>query len=138
KDTPPPPNGALDARAVSDRIIGVWNEDRKDREKIRATPKRVAHVGARLRDGFTPEQLESVVRKLKASPWHSGENDRGWKAPGPEFVLRSTEKVEEWIAREDRPRGKAAPGPRSLSEIDGQRDVFAGIDKLVPSAGAEE
>lgn len=136
KKDPCRPMGSTD-RSVAESLMEIWNLGRPAREQSRLTPKRLAKIAARIKDGFGKEELETVVRRLKASGFHNGDNDRGWKAPGPEWVLNSTEKVEQWLSRGDEPGKKTALGPRSLSEIDGQQSVFAGIDKLVPSAGAE-
>lgn len=91
---------ASDVRLVTLRVVGEWNVGRPDAQKVRITPKRVQKVKARLKDGFSDLQVLQVVARLKASPFHNGDNDRGWRAPGPEWVLNSTEKVEQWLTGE--------------------------------------
>jgi hypothetical protein len=86
------------AGAVASHVVGLWNEGRK--APIRVTRLRIAKITARLKDGFSEEQLLAVVSKLKDSGWHNGENDRGWRAPGPEWVLHTTERVESWLEKE--------------------------------------
>jgi hypothetical protein len=92
--------GSPEARALAQSVVDIWNEDRPQAKHIRVTAKRVSHVNARLADGFTPDQIMSIARKLKASAWHQGKNDRGWKAPGPEWAFDSTEKAEQWADKE--------------------------------------
>jgi uncharacterized protein YdaU (DUF1376 family) len=89
-------------------VVELWNRTRKPAEKIRITPQRKAKVEARLKDKFTPEQLRDVVVRCRDSEWHQGKNDRGWKAPGPEWVLHSTERVEQWLAKRIDPKSEAA------------------------------
>lgn len=85
------------AREVTEDLIKLWNVGKAAKEWIRITPKRIAKTQARLKDGFTREQLYTAVGNCLKSEWHQGANDRGWKAPGPEWVLHTTEKVEQWI-----------------------------------------
>lgn len=87
------------ARAVTVEAIAAWNADREPHHRIRVTPGRVAKVKARLADGFTREQILSVVERVKRSAFHTGANPRGWKAPGPEWALHTTERVEQWLSR---------------------------------------
>lgn len=94
---PKPPDAA---RGVTERLVNLWNTGRTSGKTVRVTPKRLSKVRARLKDGFSEDELVLVVKKLLESAWHQGDNDRNWKAAGPEWVLASTEKVEEWISRE--------------------------------------
>jgi uncharacterized protein YdaU (DUF1376 family) len=91
------PEPTIGYRADTEALINVWNEGLEGRSRLRVTPGRVAKVRARLEDGFTLEQLTMAIRACKASPFHNGQNDRGWKAPGPEWVLHKTERVEEFL-----------------------------------------
>lgn len=101
---PPPapkkekPVGTPEGLAVTTRLVTLWNEGKPTEQHIRLTPKRRAKVEARLKDGFNAEQLARVVAALKASPRHNGSNENGWRAPGPEWVLENTERVEQWLA----------------------------------------
>ena len=85
-----------EASGVADVLIGIWNAGLPPAERIRKTPGRVTKVATRLKD-FSADQLSAAVRGLKASKWHNGENARGWRVPGPEWVLHSTERVEQFL-----------------------------------------
>lgn len=87
-------------RGVAQKLLDLWNHGRPEREWIKATRKREAKVAARLKDGFSEEQLVKAVVNCLESEWHQGGNDRGWRAPGPEWVLNSMERVEEWISKQ--------------------------------------
>lgn len=89
-------------RKLTEELIAVWNGDRHGHEKIRMTESRLAKVQARLNDGFQPHQLAEVVQKLRLSPFHQGDNDRGWCASGPEWVLHTAERVEQWLSKTER------------------------------------
>ena len=88
------------------------------------TPKRRQHITARLRR-FSVEELCEAIRVMRLSPHHCGRNDRHWIAP-PEFLLRSDEQVERFLAM---PTGDAAsardetPGYRRLDSDEARREV---------------
>lgn len=65
----------------------------------RATPKRLSPIRARLREGFTVEQLCDVIEAVSKDRFMLGENDRGRPFVEPENFLRNREKVEHWLAR---------------------------------------
>ncbi|MDE3097198.1 MAG: hypothetical protein KGK07_14515 [Chloroflexota bacterium] len=67
----------------------------------RLTPKRRTHIRNRLAT-YSAEQLCRAADNLRASPWHAGDNDRGWRAD-PEFLFRSDEQVERWLQAPDGP-----------------------------------
>lgn len=126
------------AREVTQRLVELWNSDLPKGSWISVTPMRIGKVKARL-EKFTEEQLRLVVVRLKESAWHSGQGPSGWKAPGPEWVLWTTEKVEEWIARGDghgrngTPSGgngtsAKSPGPRAGLEACAPRSLSVGAD----------
>jgi hypothetical protein len=71
----------------------------------RATPKRVSPIRGRLRDGFTVDQLVSVIDAVSRDKFMLGENDRGRPYTEPENFLRNREKVEHWLARGRRGTG---------------------------------
>lgn len=111
-DTPPPPQGGRVERPAETAdtttlLVDLWNENRNPFHKIRVTPKRRQKVAARLREGFTPAQLGTAVKNLIASAFHNGDNDRGWRAPGPEWVLNSAERVEQFQTAQ----GRRVAGP---------------------------
>ena len=84
------------ARAICVELVNLWNVGKADRAWIKVTPKREAKVHARLRDGFTEQDMRLAVSNCLKSEFHQGVNDRNWRAPGPEWVLNTTERLEEW------------------------------------------
>lgn len=85
------------ARAICERLVDdLWNVGKPERERIMVTAKRVAKVNARLKNGFTEQDMRLAVSNCLKSEFHQGVNDRGWRAPGPEWVLHTIERLEEW------------------------------------------
>lgn len=54
-------------------------------------------VAARLREGFTPEQLCLAIDGCLADPWHQGENDRGKCYDQPRHVFKNEAKVNDFL-----------------------------------------
>jgi hypothetical protein len=84
------------ARAICQGLVDLWNVGRASREWISVTAKRVAKVQARLKGGLTEQDMRLAVSNCLKSEFHQGVNDRGWRAPGPEWVLHTIERAEEW------------------------------------------
>lgn len=64
-------------------------------KRYKLTPKRSAAIDRRLDDaGY--EMIIRAIKNIANSPFHMGQNDKGWKADLVDFLLRSYEKVEEW------------------------------------------
>lgn len=45
---------------------------------------------------FTLEEIIIATKNLSSSQFHTGKNDRGWKAD-PDFLLRSDEQIDKWL-----------------------------------------
>jgi len=84
------------ATRICQALVDLWNVGKAAKDWIRVTPKRIAKVQARLKDGFTEQDMALAVSNCLKSEWHQGVNDRGWRAPGPEWVLHTVERAEEW------------------------------------------
>lgn len=69
-------------------LVKAWNEHCGDLPKVqRVNPARLQKIKARWKDCDTIEQWVGVIKKIAASPWHTGQNDRGWKA-NFDFLLK--------------------------------------------------
>lgn len=60
------------------------------------TNQRQSHLKQRLLE-FSPEQLYTAARNLAKDPWNNGDNPRNKKYAYPHFLIRSRDKVEEWL-----------------------------------------
>lgn len=142
-DVVPPPR-AERARRVFEHWAQVFGHG--GRAKFDAKRRRA--VEARLRDGYTLEQLLRAVDGCAASPWHRGQNDRGKPYTDLELICRDAKHVDEFLGLAEqtaraggapRPMCVAGPCPRpSDGEVWGQplcfghqaalRDTFPGAE----------
>jgi len=83
----------------------------------RATPKRLSKIRARLREGFTVEQLCQVIDTVAKDPFMLGDNDRGRPYIEPENFLRSRERVEGWLARRTQGHRQPSTGGVTADEF---------------------
>lgn len=88
----------------------------KSPNMFKLTPMRRAKIQARLTDAGE-EMLTKAIENTANSPFHMGENDRGWKAD-LDFIVRSYEQVEKLANMTPRPpKGEEAIVlPRHLRE----------------------
>jgi hypothetical protein len=71
--------------------------------KYRATPDRSKKIKLRLKT-YTLDEIKTSIKNMKASKFHNGDNDRGWKAT-IDFIIKNDEKIDEFLNSEikDRP-----------------------------------
>lgn len=94
------------ANSTTKQVFEYWRSELKPRAKFDA--KRRARIAARLKEGFTVEQLKTVVEKAKASPHHSGKNDRGRTYQDIHTIFRDAAQVEAFLdGHHDKPTMKA-------------------------------
>lgn len=63
--------------------------------EYRITEHREKMFNARLKT-YSLEELERALMSLSKSPFHKGDNDRGWKAD-PDFLLRNDEQIDKFL-----------------------------------------
>lgn len=63
----------------------------------RLTAGRRSKVNARIRDGYTPSQLQAAIDGIASSAWHSGDNPGSKRYDTFDFIMRSGENVEKGI-----------------------------------------
>ena len=88
----------------------LWPKVHPDR-KPKASVKRVAKIRARLADGYSVADLKAVIDRVAASPYHLGDNDSRTPYIELETIMRSSEKVDQWLAK---PVQRAATVQRDL------------------------
>ena len=113
---PPTPRKRGDPLAPSvQAVFEAWRETLNHPE-AKLTPKRRKHVEARLRDGYTVEQLVAAINGCRASPYHQGENETGTVYDDLELICRSGEKVEAFLARLKEHGGNGGEKPPLTTE----------------------
>lgn len=82
--------------------------------KYKPTGGRTKKLALRLKT-FSLEDLLKAMKNLSASDWHTGKNDRGWKAD-PDFLIRSDEQIDKWLNIEPEKEVKPKRYVKLLSE----------------------
>lgn len=107
----PPVSPKGDSPQVAE-VVEIWNETVKATESrlplARLTGKRTTAIRIRLREAGWLDDFKAAAEFVCRSPWHRGENDRGWIA-SIDFVLqagRATELAE---------RSRVSPQWRTLN-----------------------
>ena len=99
-------------KADARRVFEAWKQDTGHYRAV-ADEKRLRRIVARLREGFTPEELIAAISHRHHDPFLMGQNDTGKVYDGLETLLRDAAQVE-------RLRDLAAPmqpaDPRALPE----------------------
>lgn len=101
-NTPQPPKGGELALAKPDLVQTVFNHWITVMGKTAATkltPARRKKVQARLKEGYTVDQLMTAINGCAKSPFHMGQNDQRTVFDDLELICRSGEKVEGFIQK---------------------------------------
>lgn len=85
------------------------------KRKPKRSPERMKHIRARLKDGYTLEELKSVIGHVAASDWHLGQNDHGRPYIEPKTIFPNEAKVDSWLATKPR-RGTVQRGVTNEAE----------------------
>jgi hypothetical protein len=90
-----------DATSLASLTVSVfdfWKQE-CDHPKAKLDRKRKAAIAARLKEGFTVEELSTAVRGCRSSPYHQGQNDAGATYDDIELICRDAKHVESFIAK---------------------------------------
>lgn len=105
------PKGPDHARALFEHWIAITE---RSAAQNRLTRQRRSKVNARLRDGYTVEQLRTAIDGIASSPWHTGDNPSSKRYDTFDFIFRSGENVEKGIdyavANANREAARSVPG----------------------------
>lgn len=104
-DPDPPAAEHGETTAVAPRIpapvqevFGYWQAV-MDHPQARLDTKRRRAIAARLKEGYTVEQLKAAITGCKASAWHQGQNDRHQVFDDIELICRDAQRVEAFLTR---------------------------------------
>lgn len=92
------PVSAIDSAADVARVIDHWR-DVTGQRRAKDTPARRRVVAARLREGYTVDQLCAAASALAESDWHRGENPNRVRYLDVSHFARSAEIVDRWLSR---------------------------------------
>lgn len=95
----------------------------KNLSVCKLTPKRDKAIKARLKEGYTPEQIKQAIDGCRSDPFSMGQNDRQKPFNDIELICRTGEKLESFlepVANEKIINGKSTTG-RKLSALERQQ-----------------
>lgn len=104
KDLAVSPNSDPETEQSSDdSFLDFFNFYKTTMGKLKSNPNQAlrSKYNARIKDGFSDDELRRAVLGCKASSWHQGENPTGAHYNGLELILRNPEKVYDFLARYD-------------------------------------
>lgn len=107
--------GANDER----EIFEFWFA-RAGKSSAKLTPKRRMKIRARIKDGYTVEQIKRAIDGVCSSEWHRGANDRGVNYTELEMILRTGDNVEKYLELAERTLGKAQSEATELDRLKAQ------------------
>lgn len=110
---------AADVISLFDHWILVMG---KDPGKTKLTPNRKKTVTARLKDGYSPEDIAKAIQGCAASAFHMGENKSNAVYDDLSLICRSGEHIEGFVKRMENPPSLAsnlnnAAGGRSSRDL---------------------
>ena len=76
-----------------ERVFSYW-QTKTNRPKAKRTVGRIKRIRARLKDGFSVEDLCRVIDFAVQSDFHQGDNENGTRYDWTRNIMGSTEKVE--------------------------------------------
>lgn len=81
---------------LSSRVKEVFDHWRTvmNHPKAKLDPSRRSKIGARLRDGFSVEELKSAIDGCRSSEWHMGQNENKRKYNDISLICRDASRVE--------------------------------------------
>lgn len=85
------PNGIVEMQSIYDHYIKTFN---KNPNSYKLTDKRKLKIKLRLKDAGK-DMLIRAINNVANSPFHMGDNDRGWTAD-LDYIIRSYEQVEKF------------------------------------------
>lgn len=97
---------------TADRVFGAWLEATgRDPARTRLTAQRRKKIDARLREGYSDDELVAAVRGIALSAFHRGENDTGTRYDDLTVALRDGGQVERFaaLAEQASRAGQSAP-----------------------------
>ena len=103
--------------AIAERVVAAWVfATGRDPKRTKVNAKRLAAVKARLREGYSEQDLVAAARGIGLSAWHMGDNPDRKKYDDLLVAIRDGERVEKF---------------RDLFEQGGDRGPGSAVDRLL-------
>lgn len=91
------------------RVFDFWREH-MSHPRAKLDAKRKKNIQARLKDGYSVDDLRLAVKGCKCSPFHMGENSSGTVYDDIELICRESKNVDKFIFEYERSDGKLLDG----------------------------
>lgn len=82
---------------TSTQEVFLYWQERMGKPRAKLDEKRAAKIRARLRDGYSVQDLKDAVDGCRQSAWHQGRNDRNKVYNDIELICRDAKHVDEFI-----------------------------------------
>lgn len=82
--------------ALEERVFEWWKKCTERGNQTKLTPARRALI-RRAVQAYGAKQVAKAIKGCAIRPWNAGQNDRGERYDGLELILRSAEKIEQYI-----------------------------------------
>jgi hypothetical protein len=102
--------------------------------QAKLTPERRAKLRARLKEGYTPEQIRLAIDNVAGSSYHRGENTNGQEYADLTLICRNGSKLEQYAAMGAGTIQLSEPGGRESAVPQGQEAL---IQRLQREAAAQ-
>lgn len=120
----PPEGGTVSKANQAFSIFQYWcSVMGKNIGSSKLTPKREKAINARLKDGYTPEQIKSAIDGCRADPFSMGKNDRQKPFNDIELICRTGEKLESFL-----PENSAGSGSQFSGKTGRNIQTLQGLD----------
>ncbi len=103
------PSAQSPALTPTEQVFNHWKAIH-NHPKSHIDPKRKRLIEARLKEGFTVDDLKQAIDGCKASPFHQGQNDRATIYDGLDLICREASKVEQFMAYADKTQSAVKHG----------------------------
>lgn len=84
-------------------LFEYWREVMRKGSSTKPTKGRMAKINARLKEGYTVDQIKAAIDGCARSPYHMGVNDQGRKYDDLDLICRSGEKLEGFVTINEQP-----------------------------------
>lgn len=91
-----PPKESEELRRKVERVFEVWRAEMGKGGSAKLTRERRAKVEARLKEGYSAEEIIDAVRNCAASDFHRGANERGTAYNDLTLICRTGSKLEQF------------------------------------------
>jgi hypothetical protein len=109
---------------TAERVMEAWvAATGRAPGKVKLNAKRRAAIAARLREGYTEEDLIAAARGIALSAWHTGDNPDGKKFDDLLVAIRDGERVERF---------------RDIYEAGGERGKMSSTDQVMALYAQEQ